>query len=378
MSFFCFSSIGILLLIVFTSTNAVTLEEMQQHDSSSDCWSAIYGKVYDLTEYGDSHGFAGGPQRVWDSCGIDYTDEFDRVHGDSKHYLQWEGIVEIGDLIESSEPPTTTVPATPMPETSERTTSLATETTIATEPPVTTPNGPHGTTSRVRETTRSYQTDPEPTSTTTLPETSPTTMSEPPATTIEAVTLDELASHDSPNDCWVLFYDLVYDLTEYAYRHPVVGEDAIHPYCGTNGTDAFAGAHDKSYLGRVNDLVVGPLSLDSKTEPPPTTSMDESTMTENEVAKHSSPSDCWVVFYGGVYDMTQYAYSHPGPGEQAIHPWCGLDGTTAFDVFHAESLLSRVEYTRVGNLSTSAASETGGLLFVAIYSVIVILSVILT
>jgi cytochrome b involved in lipid metabolism len=155
----------------------------------------------------------------------------------------------------------------------------------------------------------------------------------------------------------VLFYNDVYNLTQYAYRHPVVGEAAIHPYCGVSGTDAFAAVHEKSYLVRIEDLVVGPFDPNSATEPP----MSATDISAQEVAQHDSPGDCWIVFYDSVYDMTQYAYSHPGPGEASIHPWCGLDGTTAYDAFHKESLLSKVEYTKVGDLSTSTATTTGRL-----------------
>jgi cytochrome b involved in lipid metabolism len=305
------------------TTRLVTIDEVRQHGSSLDCWSAIYGKVYDFTDYGESHTFAGGPQRVWDSCGVDYTEEFDQVHGDSKHYLQWEGIVEIGDLAETTDPSTSSPPSPTTPE--------------ATESASTTP-------------------EPDPLT---------STGSSPPSSK-ETISLDELSTHSEPDDCWVLFYDEVYNLTQYAYRHPVVGEDAIHPYCGASGTDAFAAVHEQAYLDRIEDLVVGPLEPNSATEPP----IDATDVSAEEVARHNSPEDCWIVFYDSVYDMTQYSYSHPGPAEASIHPWCGLDGTTAYDAFHEESLLSKVQYTKVGDLSTSAASASGEL-FVAVVCIVI-------
>jgi len=346
----------------------VTIEEVQQHTLMSDCWSVIYGKVYDFTNFGALHTRQSWPQRVWDSCGIDYTSTFDACHGNAPYYLQWEGIVEIGDLIESPtdastlppqtpeatmSPPTTpettmSPPTTPEPALSQQPVTLTSEPTtpepVLTQQPATTTVLPSMTTT-------------EPTSMMTTPAPATVTSSEPTYGTTESemkpdITLDELTAHDSPTDCWVLFYDQVYDLTDYAYRHPIVGEAAIHPYCGVNGTDAFAGAHDKSYLDRIEDLLVGPLASNSPTEPP----TSETTMSEEEVAEHDTPEDCWIVFYDSVYNMTQYAYTHPGPAEEAIHPWCGLDGTTAYDVFHKENLLSKVEFARVGALSTSSVS----------------------
>jgi hypothetical protein len=55
--------------------------------------------------------------------------------------------------------------------------------------------------------------------------------------------------------------------------------------------------------------------------------------------------------------MTNYALTHPGPGAEAIHPWCGLDDTTAFDAVHPESYLSKIQYTKVADLSTSSAPK---------------------
>lgn len=281
--------ITVAIALIMGSTMSVTIEEVQQHASSSDCWSVIYDTVYDLTNYGWTHTRGGGPDCVWASCGVDYTNEFDRVHGDSLHYLNTDGIVEIGALISDPEPSPTEID-TPAPQTAE----------------------------------------PKP-----------------------DVTLNELSAHDNPENCWVLFYDQVFDLTEYAYRHPGPGEDAIHPWCGGNGTDAFAGAHDKTYLERIGNLSVGSLEANYPTPEPP---QSLPVFSDDVVAEHDTPEDCWVVFYDSVYDMTQYAYAHPGPGKEAIHPWCGLDGTVAFDVFHKQTELAIVAYTKVGTMSTSSAS----------------------
>jgi len=47
-----------------------------------------------------------------------------------------------------------------------------------------------------------------------------------------------------------------------------------------------------------------------------------------EVAKHSAAADCWMAIRGVVYDLSYFA-SHPGGS--AYVPYCGKDGTAAYD-----------------------------------------------
>lgn len=51
-------------------------------------------------------------------------------------------------------------------------------------------------------------------------------------------------------------------------------------------------------------------------------------LTSDEVAKHSSASDCWTIVEGKVYNITSYVRSHPGGNE--ILRACGTDATTLF------------------------------------------------
>lgn len=49
-----------------------------------------------------------------------------------------------------------------------------------------------------------------------------------------------------------------------------------------------------------------------------------------EIAKHSSPSDCWIIISGKVYDVTAHLQNHPA-GAGSITPYCGQDATTAYN-----------------------------------------------
>jgi cytochrome b involved in lipid metabolism len=57
-------------------------------------------------------------------------------------------------------------------------------------------------------------------------------------------------------------------------------------------------------------------------------------LSAQEVAKHSSASDCWSVVNGNVYNLTSYIQSHPG-GQSVIKNICGKDGSAAFTNQHS-------------------------------------------
>jgi cytochrome b involved in lipid metabolism len=56
----------------------ITDEELAQHNTVGDCWIALRGKVYNLTEYVAYH--PGGAEILEESFGRDATALFDRYH----------------------------------------------------------------------------------------------------------------------------------------------------------------------------------------------------------------------------------------------------------------------------------------------------------
>ena len=54
-------------------------------------------------------------------------------------------------------------------------------------------------------------------------------------------------------------------------------------------------------------------------------------MTMDEVAKHGSKEDCWLLIEGKVYDVTAYVGSGFHPGKEAILMGCGKDATEIFN-----------------------------------------------
>lgn len=54
--------------------------------------------------------------------------------------------------------------------------------------------------------------------------------------------------------------------------------------------------------------------------------------TAEEVAAHDSDKDCWTVYEGRVYDITEYAKVHPGG--RKIFLGKGKDCTELFQQYH--------------------------------------------
>jgi cytochrome b involved in lipid metabolism len=48
-----------------------------------------------------------------------------------------------------------------------------------------------------------------------------------------------------------------------------------------------------------------------------------------EISKHNTENDCWLIIHGKVYDVTNYVSSHPGG--KTIIEGCGKDATNLFE-----------------------------------------------
>mmetsp|Transcript_15890 Transcript_15890/g.34467 ORF Transcript_15890/g.34467 Transcript_15890/m.34467 type:complete len:222 (-) Transcript_15890:209-874(-) len=56
-------------------------------------------------------------------------------------------------------------------------------------------------------------------------------------------------------------------------------------------------------------------------------------VTMDEVKKHNTKNDAWMVLRGKVYNISPYMAYHPG-GEKTLMAAAGKDGTKLFDKFH--------------------------------------------
>merc|ERR1712070_1284755 len=62
--------------------------------------------------------------------------------------------------------------------------------------------------------------------------------------------------------------------------------------------------------------------------------------TLEEVAKHNTKADCWVVLDGKVLDVTNFLSEHPG-GELAILTFAGKDATEEFNMIHPPDVVGK-------------------------------------
>ena len=75
--------------------------------------------------------------------------------------------------------------------------------------------------------------------------------------------------------------------------------------------------------------------------------------TKQEVAKHNTDSDCWIVINGNVYNITPYIKIHPG-GSRILLRKAGGDCTLGFTkVRHSEFAKTTLEKYYIGNLKVS-------------------------
>merc|ERR1712066_958167 len=63
-------------------------------------------------------------------------------------------------------------------------------------------------------------------------------------------------------------------------------------------------------------------------------------LTMDEVAKHTTKTDCWVVLSGNVLNVTNFLSQHPG-GELAILTFAGKDATAEFDMIHPPDVVGK-------------------------------------
>ncbi|MFA6257429.1 MAG: cytochrome b5 domain-containing protein [Candidatus Paceibacterota bacterium] len=230
-----------------TSPLVLSMTELVKHNSSQSCWLLISGKIYNVTTYLNQH--PGNASTILPTCGKDATVAYDtkgRPNG-SPHSNNAETLLAnyfIGNLNQTLKTGTNPNTSTNTnPTTNKPTTPVVTPTPV----PVT----------------------PAPTPNPTL-----------------ALTMAELAKHNSRQSCWLLVSGKIYDVTTYLNQHPA-GASTILQTCGTDATVAYStrggnGTHSSSANALLANFFIGNLNQTVTTSPnnpttPPTSNPNPTT-----------------------------------------------------------------------------------------------------
>lgn len=67
-------------------SNGYTMQDVQVHNTPSNCWTVINGKIYDMSSFANQH--SGGPSSINSVCGKDGTAVYARQHGSNTSLIQ--------------------------------------------------------------------------------------------------------------------------------------------------------------------------------------------------------------------------------------------------------------------------------------------------
>lgn len=199
----------------------------------------------------------------------------------------------------------------------------------------------------------------------------------------------EIRRHDRAGDFWVAFCGGVYDVSEWMYRHPGGAQILIEAW-GHDATEFFnsIGHSDDAWLlthafqvGRVRagarePDVVGSPAMTTPGEPrsrgpgeaqagpklnplqgPDPAAGDPRELPVYdwaEVLGHDKPGDYWVAMCGGVYNVSEWIYHHPGGAEVFIRTY-GHDATLAFEkAGHSPESWRLAQTFKVGELQAGS------------------------
>ena len=168
------------------ASGALTLADVQAHGTPSDCWSAINGNVYDLTDWIGQH--PGGARDIERICGTDGSSDFNGQHQGQREPEQDLGRFLLGPLQSASA-------GAPM----ALTVTNAAFVTTAAAAPAALPSAKKYTRAQVRK-------------------------------------------HSTASDCWSIINRKVYNLTTWIRQHPG-GASRILAICGKDGSAAFNAQH---------------------------------------------------------------------------------------------------------------------------------------
>lgn len=109
---------------------------------------------------------------------------------------------------------------------------------------------------------------------------------------------------------------------------------------GASGSGSGAPQHHTTSAAGPSPAKDGSGAAASKPNNPKEFTIPEKEFTMEEVAKHNTEDDLWVVVKGVVMDLTGWLDEHPG-GPQAIKNFMGRDATEEFEMLHDDEVIPK-------------------------------------
>jgi len=175
----------------------------------------------------------------------------------------------------------------------------------------------------------------------------------------QTITWEELAKHNKKGDYWVCIEGNVYNVSNYLAEHPG-GDDPLINHSGKDATTAFKDQGHSEYAVSIrNSFLVG--KIEDKPNPEKEIKKGGKTpeYTYEDVAKHNTPDDCWIVIHGKIYDPKPFLNEHPG-GPTVITNRAGKEASKAFDeVGHTELATKQMKELLVGVIKEGSLPISG-------------------
>jgi len=182
----------------------------------------------------------------------------------------------------------------------------------------------------------------------------------PPADTgPKGISMEEVAKHTTKEDAWVVINGTVCDVTKWLPVHPG-GEQAIMAFLGTDASDEWNAIHKPGMVEANQDKgvkILGQVGGAGGAAAPVAAAAagGGGGLTMDEVKKHNTKADAWVVVNGRAYDVTKWIDVHPG-GAQAITATIGDDASEEWNMIHKPGTIEKYLGTASGPVDKGAVS----------------------
>merc|ERR1719218_51247 len=157
--------------------------------------------------------------------------------------------------------------------------------------------------------------------------------------------MEEVAKHNTEQDCWVVVNDQVLNVTNFLSQHPG-GVLAIVTFAGKDASEEFNMIHPPDVIPKyAPDSIIGVVGEGVPAgggggAALPALPAGQSYYPMSEVAKHNTEKDCWVVVNGQVLNVTNFLSQHPG-GVLAIVTFAGKDASEEFNMVHPPDVIPK-------------------------------------